>query len=285
MSELKSFIDETFNNLKSKIEEEYNNKIKEHFTKISIDVSNDSYSNEEYGKIDIGKIKHPEGRYIIHQIEFGRDNYDLILDPLQNGHIHMYNQKYNSTVKYKNIKELFIPGTILIDNFGERYIFIKSFSNYNGNLLKYTNEHSPNIKGNPHHTINILKIIDFEYQLIPSKNEYEYPLTNKIIDFVKSQNFPIDNLNILSKTMASIEIFKKVYNELSDKNEEFEDDIEIKYYENKELENKNKELNQKNNELLSKIYIQSSQIQDIQSKLDEQLKLNETLCKRLIELK
>ena len=37
MAELKSFIDETFNNLKSKIEEEYNNKIKDHFSKISID--------------------------------------------------------------------------------------------------------------------------------------------------------------------------------------------------------------------------------------------------------
>ena len=56
MSALKNFIDETFNNLKSKIEDEYNNKIKEHFTKISIDISNDSYSNDEYGKIDIGKI-------------------------------------------------------------------------------------------------------------------------------------------------------------------------------------------------------------------------------------
>jgi hypothetical protein len=61
MSELKNFIDETFNNLKSKIEEEYNNKIKEHFTKISIDVCNDSYSNDEYGKIDIGKIKAHNG--------------------------------------------------------------------------------------------------------------------------------------------------------------------------------------------------------------------------------
>jgi hypothetical protein len=34
MSELKSYIDDTFNNLKSKIEEEYNNKIKEHFYRV-----------------------------------------------------------------------------------------------------------------------------------------------------------------------------------------------------------------------------------------------------------
>ena len=242
MSELKSFIDETFNNLKSKIEDEYNNKIKEHFTKISIDVSNDSYSNDEYGKIDIGKIKQPEGRYIIHQIEFGRSNIDLI-KPQYHCNNNYWNE-YNRPSKYKNIKGLFIPGTMLIDNFGERYVFIKS---YNCDTLKYTNEHSPNIKGCPHHTIDIINIIDFEYQLIPSINEYEYPLTNKIIDFVKSQNFPIDNLDTLSKIMASIEIFKKTSND-------------------------------KNKTLLS-------QILDLQTKLDEQLKINENHCKRLFQLK
>jgi hypothetical protein len=245
MSELKSFIDETFNNLKSKIEEEYNNKIKEHFTKISIDVCNDSYSNDEYGKIDIGKIKHPEGRYIIHQIEFGRSNIDLILAPYNNE----YQMQYNCLDKWKKIKELCIPGTILIDNFGERYIFIKIFRSRNeGNSLEYTSENSPNIKGNPpNYHIPINNIIDFEYQLIPSKNEYEYPLTNKIINFVKSQNCPIDNLNTLSKIMSSVEIFKKTWND-------------------------------KNKELLS-------QILDLQTKLDEQLKINETHCKRLFELK
>ena len=93
-----------------------------------------------------------------------------------------------------------------------------------------------------------------EFQLIPSKSEYEYPLTNKIIDFVKSQNFPIDNLDTLSKIMASNEIFKQTH------------------------DNKNKEL-------LFKIDTQTSQIEVLRSKLDEQLKLNETLSKRLFELK
>jgi len=281
MSELKSFIDETFNNLKSKIDEEYNNKIKEHFTKISIDVCNDSYSKDEYGKIDIGKIKHPEGRYIIHQIEFD------IKTTMTESENRDLNRDGNQVYKYFGKIEL--KGALLIDNFGERYVFETWWLSYgNGGSARKYRTWSPNTKMPigyiaDYSTQEIL--FNMEFQLIPSKNEYEYPLTNKIIDFVKSQNFPIDNLNILSKIIASNEIFKKVYNELSDKNEEFEDDIEIKYYEIKELETKNKELNQKNNELLSKIDIQSSQIQDIQSKLDEQLKLNETLCKRIIELK
>jgi len=243
MVELKSFIDETFNNLKSKIEEEYNNKIKDHFSKISIDVCNDSYSKDEYGKIDIGKIKHPEGRYIIHKIEFNRSNLDLIKDPLQNSEFYRYYEQYNGPNKYKNIKKLFIPGTMLIDNFGERYIFIKSFTNYNGDCLKYINEYSPNIKGNPHHSVNITNINEFEYQLIPSKDEYEYPLTNKIIDFVKSQNFPIENLNTLSKIMASVEIYKKTYNKKEyDELDNLTDELISNLDEKKETNNeKNKE--------------------------------------------
>jgi hypothetical protein len=44
-------------------------------------------------------------------------------------------------------------------------------------------------------------------------------------------------------------------------------------------------LRQINQTLLYKLDEQSSQIQDLQSKLDAQTKLNETLCKRLFELK
>ena len=203
MVELKSFIDETFNNLKSKIEEEYNNKIKDHFSKISIDVCNDSYSKDEYGKIDIGKIKHPEGRYIIHKIEFNKD----------------------------------MDGIVLIDNFGERYIFQKVSQTFgNGGCCTKIRNCSQNTKmpngyRSDHSSNEIL--FNIEYQLIPSKNEFEYPLTNRIIDFVKSQNFPIENLNTLSKIMASIEIYKKTYNK--------------KEYD--ELDNLTDELNKKNEEL------------------------------------
>lgn len=237
MVELKSVIDETFNNLKLKIEEEYNTKIKEHFTKISIDVCNDSYSEDEYGKIDIGKIKHPEGRYIIHKIEFDkeRDNLDI-----QNP-----SQLYCDMTReiWKHLSKLKSCGTMLIDNFGERYVFLKTVHHYtvgynNASMMRYTNgAHSPNIKGNPHHSVNITNIIDFEYQLIPSKNEYEYPLTNRIIDFVKSQNFPIEDLDTLSKIMASIEIYKKTYNK--------------KEYD--ELDNLTDKLNNKNEELTTNL--------------------------------
>jgi hypothetical protein len=262
MTELKSFIDETFNNLKSKIEEEHNSKIQEHFTKISIDVSNDSYSNEEYGKIDIGKIKHPEGRYIIHQIEFDRGNNKGFFE-----HHQIYRM---STELWKHIDKIISSGTMLIDNFGERYVFFKTPRLNFQPAPHWGGQCSPNIKGNPpppHIMTPIKNIIDFEYQLIPSINEYEYPLTNKIIDFVKSQNWPIDNLNILSNIMASIEIFKKTYGD-----------------QNKEL----KELNEQNQIILSKLEEENktllSQIQDLQSKLDEQLKVNEMLSKRLYEL-
>ena len=209
MSELKSFIDETFNTLKSKIEDEYNNKIKEHFTKISIDVSNNTYSNDEYGKIDIGKIKHPEGRYIIHQIEFHKekDNVNIVHLP--------WNISYSMKQEiWKHLDKFKSSGTMLIDNFGERYVFLSYMrSDYGaGDRIVYGEANSPNIKGKPSQFIDIKNIINFEYQLIPSINEYEYPLTNKIIDFVKSQNFPIDNLNTLSKIISSIEIFNKKLN-------------------------------------------------------------------------
>ena len=243
MVELKSFIDETFNTLKSKIEDEYNKKIKEHFTKISIDVSNDTYSNDEYGKIDIGKIKHPEGRYIIHQIEFHKEK-----DSGNIGHLPWAISYPMRQELWKHIDKFQSSGTMLIDNYGERYVFFKC--EWENNMIyNYGPKHSPNIKANlPLANIMYIKnIIDFEYQLIPSINEYEYPLTNKIIDFVKSQNFPIDNLNTLSKIISSIEIYKKTYND-------------------------------KNKELLS-------QVLDLQTKLDEQLKINEILWKHLFELK
>ena len=250
MSELKTFIDETFNNLKSKIEEEYNNKLKEHFTKISVDVCNDSYSKEEYGKIDIGKIKHPEGRYIIHQIEFNQE-----ITPER----HSSNRGFNKKSKIcKHLDQLIYSGTMLIDNFGERYVFLQVIVSYGngGSCTKYSacslNTKNPNGYRRDESSNEIL--FNMEFQLIPSKSEYEYPLTNKIIDFVKSQNFPIDNLDTLSKIMASNEIFKQTH------------------------DNKNKEL-------LFKIDTQTSQIEVLRSKLDEQLKLNETLSKRLFELK
>jgi len=269
MVELKSVIDETFNNLKSKIEEEYNNKIKEHFTKISIDVCNDSYSKDEYGKIDIGKIKHPEGRYIIHKVDF----------------------EYESC------------GTMLIDNFGERYVFLKTVYHYtvgynNASMMRYTNgAHSPNIKGNPHHSVNITNIIEFEYQLIPSKNEYEYPLTNRIIDFVKSQNFPIEDLNTLSKIMASIEIYKKTYNKKEYNkqlklNEEQSNEIKKEKELNKLLQSKLNELSTKyneqiklNEELVNKIKDKNESIEILQSKLHDEIKESDNIYQKMDKLK
>jgi hypothetical protein len=247
MSELKSFIDDTFNNLKLKIEEEYNNKIKEHFTKISIDVCNDSYSKEEYGKIDIGKIKHPEGRYIIHQIEFDKEIDSLLIGGNRNNR---YNIKKSKICKH--LDQLIYSGTILFDNFGERYVFLQVLVPYgNGGTCTKYQSCSPNTKYPNGYRSDLSSneiLFNMEFQLIPSKNEYEYPLTNKIIDFVKTQNFPIDNLNILSKIMASIEIFKNKESinedllELDPKNKELVNSELLK------LDPKNKEL--VNNELL-----------------------------------
>ena len=111
-------------------------------------------------------------------------------------------------------------------------------------------------------------ISDFEYQLIPSINEYyEYPLTNKIIDFVKSQDFPVDILNRLSNIIASNEIFLKTYN---DKNTEllYKLDLEVKL----------------NSEISSKLEEQLKLNQDLQIKLDEQLKLNKELHEKYYSL-
>jgi len=235
MSELKCFIDETFNNLKSKIEEEYNTKIKEHFIKISIDVCSDSYSKDEYGKIDIGKIKHPEGRYIIHKIEFNKD----------------------------------MDGIVLIDNFGERFIFQKVSQGFgNGGYCTKIRNCSLNIKMPIGHRPDLSSneiLFNMEFQLIPSKNEYEYPLTNRIIDFVKSQNFPIENLDTLSKIMASIEIYKKTYNK--------------KEYD--ELDNLTDELNDKNEELTTKLNEQVEITNELLKKYNKQLKINEELSKEI----
>jgi hypothetical protein len=260
MSELKCFIDETFNNLKSKIEEEYNTKIKDHFTKISIDVCNDSYSKDEYGKIDIGKIKHPEGRYIIHKIEFNIEN------TLTQAEQHDLN---SGSQVYKYFGKIKLNGTLLIDNFGERYIFDTYISTYgNGGQSKKYRAFSPNTKmpigHRPDFSTNEI-LFNYEFQLIPSKNEYEYPLTNRIIDFVKSQNFPIENLDTLSKIMASIEIYKKTYNK-----KEYDD-----------LDNLTDELNDKNEELTSKLNEQVEITNKLLKKYNEQLKINEELSKEI----
>ena len=243
MSKIKWFIDKTFNNLKSKFEEEeYNNKIKEHLTKILIDVCNNSYSKDEYGKIDIGKIKHPESRYIIHQNVFNIKN--SMTDSEQDD----LNKNANQISKYFGKRKF--NGIILIDNFGERYVFQKvklTFDN-GGSCYKYRaysrNTRMPDGYIEDYSSNEIFN--DIEFQLIPSKNEYEYPLTNKIIDFVKSQNFPIGNLDILSKIMASIETYKEIYdkkkydelvnenNKLISKLEKY-DELLIKYNEQLEL--------------------------------------------------
>jgi hypothetical protein len=253
MTELKSYIDEIF--------------------KISIDICNDLYSNEEYGKINIGKIKHPEGRYIIHKIEFdAENNKELEKYQISQTESELWNQIDQFGVKI-------IPcGSILIDNFGERYIFLKGVYNIryscgNAKYLSYPGRNSSNIKGNLQVPPDYMEmsfqkhISEFEYQLIPSINEYEYPLTNKIIDFVKSQTLPIDNLNKLSNIMSSIEFFKKTYN---DKNTEllYKLDLEVKL----------------NSEISSKLEEQLKLNQDLQTKLDEQLKLNKELHEKYYSL-
>jgi predicted nucleic acid-binding Zn-ribbon protein len=108
-------------------------------------------------------------------------------------------------------------------------------------------------------------LFNMEFQLIPSKNEYEYPLTNRIIDFVKSQNFPIENLDTLSKIMASIEIYKKTYNK--------------KEYD--ELDNLTDELNDKNEELTTKLNEQVEITNELLKKYNKQLKINEELSKEI----
>jgi hypothetical protein len=204
---------------------------------------------------------------------------------------------------WKHLSKLKSCGTMLIDNFGEKYVFLKGIHHYtcgynNASMMRYNNgTPSPNIKGNPHHTINIINIIDFEYQLIPSKNEYEYPLTNRIIDFVKSQNFPIENLDTLSKIMASIEIYKKTYNKKEYNkqlklNEEQSNEIKKEKELNKLLQSKLNELSTKyneqiklNEELVNKIKDKDESIEILQSKLHDEIKESDNIYQKMDKLK
>jgi len=176
----------------------------------------------EYGKIDIGKIKHPEGRYIIHRIDSNLYINLPCTQPIAN-----------------HLSFLSKPTTIIVDNYGEYYYFSTNQHHSMGPLYSID---SPNIKflgGSalfmnqfPPGFINMVNI-----ELTPL-NKSNKKLSNNLINFVKSQKFPIENINMLSKQ------------ELND-NLQLKLDTQIKI--NKELQSKLEEYIQINKDLNMKL--------------------------------
>jgi hypothetical protein len=138
--------------------------------------------------------------------------------------------------------------------------------------------HSKN-QGNISKRRNIL-IIDNNcnyYQLLTGGDNYDkycYKLTNKNISNIQLHNSIIDSI----KNMKDI-ITTNIFTELEQNH--IHQYLDLLCQVNQSLS----KLDEQNKMLLSTLNTQESHIQDLQTKFDEQLKLNETLCKRLFELK
>ena len=124
-------------------------------------------SNSKYGIIETGRLRHPRDRYLIHKMELPTKNLgDDIL--------------------------------IYIDNYGQSYHFANNFD-VNYQLLTIVGRDESNIIRNPRYRPIPYPDGDMDdFILYPNILDYTTPLSNDLIDFVKSQNYPIKNLNMLS---------------------------------------------------------------------------------------
>ena len=141
----------------------------------------------EYGKINLDTLIPPNNRYIIHVIdkrEFvrGSENLEFYPNNTSNNLTNIY--------EYHNIT--------YIDNYGQPYRFTTR-SDYHIGKVYMIGENEKNI-----HTSNDLYVSypsgDLsKYLLVPDNTKYKYKLSDKLIDFVKSQTNRIKNLEILGK--------------------------------------------------------------------------------------
>jgi hypothetical protein len=124
-------------------------------------------NKSKYGIILTPTLKHPSGRYLIHSME-----------------LHTKNLGDDILVYY--------------DNYGQSYHFANNFS-VDYQLLTIVGREEKNIIRNtqyrpiPYPNGNMSDFI-----LYPNILDYTMPLSNDLIDFVKSQTHPIKNLNQLA---------------------------------------------------------------------------------------
>lgn len=120
-----------------------------------------------YGIISTPTLKHPRGRYLIHKIE-------------------LYTKNLGDDI------------LVYIDNCGQSYHFANNFD-VNYQLLTIVGREETNIIRNPkYQPISYPNGSMSDFILYPNILDYTTPLSNDLIDFVKSQNYPIKNLNILA---------------------------------------------------------------------------------------